>query len=133
MIMIIKKSRWYISKRKSCKEGKRRERNENIPVKNVSRFLQIESAVYANETFAGSFVFHAFCAAFTFWMAVSVVNGGSGGRGDSVRSTEPEDMVLAFRERRCDVFGRTPAGTRGDRWIASLDKMRRVISRVESG
>src|SRR6266540_6033337 len=47
---------------------------------NSERFRQWLSSVYASATFSGSREFQASSASRTFWMAVSRVNGGSGGR-----------------------------------------------------
>src|SRR6476660_8959001 len=50
------------------------------PLMNSDRFLQRESIAYARATFAGSRVFQASSARRTFWIALSRVNGGRGGR-----------------------------------------------------
>src|SRR5580704_942782 len=50
------------------------------PFMNSDRFLHRESIVYAKATFAGSRVFQPSSARRTFWIALSRVNGGKGGR-----------------------------------------------------
>src|SRR5262245_15880169 len=50
------------------------------PLKKLSRLRQTESTVYAPATRSGSRVFHASSAAWTFLIAASRSNGGSGGR-----------------------------------------------------
>jgi hypothetical protein len=49
------------------------------PLKNSSRLRHSESSVLARETFSGSYVFHASSAALTLCLAVSSLNGGTGG------------------------------------------------------
>ena len=50
------------------------------PSMNSERFLHRESIAYPSATFPGSRVFQLSLARRTFWMAVSRVNGGKGGR-----------------------------------------------------
>src|SRR5882672_7859461 len=50
------------------------------PLMNSERFLHRESIAYARATFPGSRVFQLSSASRTFWIAVSRVNGGKGGR-----------------------------------------------------
>lgn len=50
------------------------------PAGNSARFRQRESTEYPEATFSGSREFHESSAIRTFWMAVSRVNGGRGGR-----------------------------------------------------
>src|SRR5215210_4394520 len=52
----------------------------SLPSKNSSRLRHLESSVYARDTFSGSRVFQASWAALTFCLAVSSLNGGTGGR-----------------------------------------------------
>src|ERR1700691_6279919 len=54
-----------------------------LPFTNSARFLHRESTVYASATFSASREFHASSANRTFRIAVSRVNGGSGGRAAS--------------------------------------------------
>src|SRR5579862_495576 len=53
-----------------------------LPLINSDLFLHRESGEYASATFSGSRVFHPSSAPRTFCVAVSRVNGGSGGRLD---------------------------------------------------
>ena len=50
------------------------------PFTNSERFLHLESTEYPSATLPGSREFQASSAILTFWIAVSRVNGGSGGR-----------------------------------------------------
>src|SRR6266404_6612935 len=54
------------------------------PLMNSDRFLQRDSIAYARATFAGSRVFQASSASRAFCIALSRVNGGSGGRAGVV-------------------------------------------------
>src|SRR3954447_9741287 len=65
------------------------------PVANSARLRQRESSEYASATLAGSRVFHPSSAARTFWIAVSRVNGGNGGRFSASL------LIGASRRLRC--------------------------------
>src|SRR5215213_3958290 len=72
----------FFSRRLSSSLAHLRLRNATIssrPSKNSSRLRHLESSVYASDTFSGLRVFHASWAIFTFCLAVSSSNGGSGG------------------------------------------------------
>src|ERR1700723_2570699 len=70
-------------RRYSCSLLHLRVRNATIaarPSKNSERLRQRLSSVYASDTRSGSREFQASSAMRAFWAAVSLVNGGSGGR-----------------------------------------------------
>ena len=53
---------------------------DSRPWRNSSRLRHTESSVEASDTFSGSRVFQASCAALTFCLADASSNGGSGGQ-----------------------------------------------------
>src|SRR5579864_8808052 len=79
---------------------------------NSDRFLQRESIAYARATFAGSRVFQASSARRTFCIALSLVNGGKGGRagvvGVAMFSSPRLRFACLYSSRRSRTFGFTP-------------------------
>src|SRR3984957_6111807 len=59
------------------------------PLMNSDRFPHFESTVYARHTFSGAREFQPSSAPRTFRIALSLVNGGKGGRGTSALFAAP--------------------------------------------
>src|SRR4051794_39945402 len=78
------------------------------PTGNSARLRQRESIVYAEATRSGSRVFHPSSARRTFWMAVSRVKGGRGGREATACCCCVMGGLLSRADVRCTGQRRTP-------------------------